>query len=113
MPNGRSQPDSDLRGGHPRRRAIVLQLPEDGLGRRHLQLTGLLDFDALGDSIAHDYREALATSPHAEAARIELQAERLGVLTIAVGEHQDLIPDALRLSPGVHYEPIGHRHAGD
>jgi hypothetical protein len=76
---------------------VSLQLAENVLRRRHLELTLLLDINELGNAILHDDCEALATSAHAEATRIQLEAQRLGVFTIAVGQHLDLedFPQAL------------------
>src|SRR2546423_5870942 len=92
-------PASCMTIAEPETLLVSLQLAENVLRRRHLELTLVLDLNVLGNAILHDDREALATSAHAEATRIQLQAECLGVFAISVGEHQDLVADARGLAP--------------
>ena len=48
---------------------------------------------------------------HAQApgGQVELQAHGLGELGAAVGQHQDLVADALVLAPGAHDEGVVDR----
>src|SRR4029079_11159107 len=54
---------------------VTLQLLERGLCRAHAELAGRLDVQLLDDAVLDDHREALAARPHAELARVHLQAE--------------------------------------
>ncbi len=53
---------------------LGLQLSEDVVGGRDLELPRLLDIDALDDAVIDDQGEPLAAHAHPELARIHLQA---------------------------------------
>ena len=44
---------------------------------------------------------------------IQGQAQRPGVVAVAVGQHHDLVADATGLAPGLHHEHVVDRQAGD
>src|SRR5689334_8945682 len=90
---------------------VLLELAEDVLGGGNLELSRGLDVHVFGDAVLHDDGEALPAGAHAIAARIELEAERLGVVAVTVGQHEDLVGNARVFAPGVHHEHIVHRHA--
>src|SRR6185437_10780099 len=86
---------------------------ENGLRARHLEGAGLLDIERLDDAIVDDHRITLRADAEAIGARIELEADRLGEIGIAVGEHLHLAVGLLVLAPGVHDEGVIDREAGD
>src|SRR5271156_4482306 len=90
-------------GGEVRRasKASALELFQDVVSGRHLELAGGLDVDVLSHAILDDDGEALAARSHAETRGVQFQPERLGVLAVAVGQHQDLVPDVARFAPRV------------
>src|SRR6185295_7978897 len=92
---------------------VCLDLAEDVLGGGNFKLARRLDVHALRDPVVDEDRETLAARAHAEAAAVELEAERLSVVTIAIGEHQHLVADVRMLAPRVHHEHVVHGHAGD
>src|ERR1700744_4048592 len=102
-------------GGEVRRasKASALELLQDVIGGRHLELARRLDIDMLSLAVLDDEGEALAARSHAEARSVQLQSERLGVLAVAVGEHQDLVADVARLAPRVHHENVVDGGAGN
>src|SRR5262249_33235242 len=75
--------------------ACVLELFQGVLGTRHGEGTGLFDVQLLHDAVVDDHRVTLAAPSHAEARRIELEAHGTGEIAIAVGQHHDLVADAL------------------
>ena len=64
-------------------------------------------------AVLDDHRIALRARAHAEARAVQLQADRLGEVAVAVGQHQHVVADALVLAPGLHHEHVVDRDAGD
>lgn len=94
------------------RDAVLLQ-PAGGLGARDLELAGRLDVERLHHAVDDRHREAAAAHAHAELAELDVHAQRLRVVGVAVGQHHDLAVGAGALAPGVHHEHVVDREAGD
>src|SRR6185369_13921126 len=88
------------------------QLRQHGLGARLLQ-AGLVDEHLLDLAVVDDHAIALRALAHAEARGVELEAEGLRELAVAVGQHADLAAAALILAPRAHDEGIVHGDADD
>src|SRR5262245_42480556 len=86
---------------------------EDVLARAEVDARLRLDVEARDDAVLE--HGCIALRPQAQTYRtaVELETHRLGELAVAVGEHQDLVADALFLAPGVHDPGVVHRDAGD
>src|SRR5439155_20520834 len=89
------------------------QLRQDRLRARHVEPRAGLDGEVLHASVLHDHRIALRAGAHAEAARVEPEADRLGELAVAVGEHAHLARRVVGLSPRAHDEGVVDREADD
>ena len=75
---------------------------------------GLGSTSRCGDhAVVDDGGVALRTRPQAGDREVGGQAHRLGELGVAVGEHHDLVPDALGVGPGLHHPGVVDGDAGD
>src|SRR5690606_30896508 len=83
-----------------------LELGHQVVGRRDLELARGLDVEPLHDAVVDDHRVALRALAHAEAGAVHLQADGAGEVTVAVGDHHDLVADALVVAPGLHHEGV-------
>ena len=77
-----------------------------------LEVARRLDVELSYHAVVDDHREALAARTHTEAAGVEGQAEGLGELAVAVGEHRD-VGRAVRLVPRAEHERVVDRGGGD
>ena len=73
----------------------------------------LLAVDCLDDPVLDQHRVAVGTLTKAAALQVELHADRAGEIAAAIGQHQHLVADILRLAPGAHDKGVIDRNAGD
>jgi hypothetical protein len=64
-------------------------------------------------AIVDDNGEALSTDSHTEACGVEFQSQCFGIVSIAIGEHKNLIAHVTVFAPGRHYKNIIDRHTGN
>ena len=69
--------------------------------------------DRLHDPVLDQHRVAVGALAEAAAPQIELHAERAREIAAAIGQHQHLLADILRLAPGAHDKSVVDRDAGD
>src|SRR5271165_1007251 len=99
----RSASATEKTGGVVRRASkarlgACLKLLQDVLRRGHLEFARGFNVHVRRHPVLDDDGKALTPRAHAEAGGIQLEPERLGVLAIAVGQHQDLLADAAGLA---------------
>jgi len=102
------------RGGGPSRSCrFGSERLENGFRARHVELARLLHRERLDHAVVHDHGVALRAHAHAVRGQVELEAEGLGQVAAAVGDHQHLVADVLVLAPGAHDEGVVDRQADD
>ena len=79
---------------------------------RHLKLTGCFDGNVCRDAIFDNQGKSLAAHAHSETRAIKYEVERLCVVAIAVGKHEDRVADVAIFTPGMHNKYIINGHAG-
>src|SRR5271170_518854 len=98
-------PSADLKDGGDDRKACkaggALELLEYVVGRGDFEFARRFNVHLGRNAVLDDDGEALAPHTHSEFGAVELQSQRLGVGTVAVGQHQDLVADAAVLAPCV------------
>src|SRR5262249_20504851 len=82
-------------------------------GARYLEGARSLDVERFHDAVVNQHGIALRARAHAVARPVHREADRLGELAVAVGEHHHVVADLLVLAPCVHDEGVVHRQAGD
>lgn len=77
-----------------------LQRGQDRLGAGDADAPAFLDVEQLDGTVVDDCGVAPGALPHTETGSVELEAEGTGEVTIAVGEHEDVVAGAPRLPTG-------------
>src|SRR5690349_12217340 len=91
----------------------MLELAKHRIGARDVQPRTWLDENLFHFPVVVDHRVALRAQPHPEAAGVELEAERLGELAVAVGYQAYFAFGILRLSPCAHDKGVVDRKTDD
>src|SRR5262245_63703387 len=86
---------------------------EDVLARAEVDTRLGLDIEARDRAVLDHGGVPLRSPTETGPTAVELQTHRLRELAVAVGEHHDLVPDALVAAPRVHDPGVVHRDAGD